>query len=261
MKEENPEIISINLEKAYGKIQHPPLTRSSRSLRRDLLPTPSPCQVHGISTPSAVHKHSTPRREAAGSSLLSTCTHGGHALFAIDLCPVCTVILQLRTCGHTTNYPKIQWPQTVTPIYHLTASKARNLDRTQRGQRSQPEAGVGTSYGPSTPTWPWAALAGSGSEGSCGRSTLPTLVFSVWQEHGGSQPPRGLGGTSGVRVQANPWMGRQPLLPSNRDPIPMEATVKGAVSSVHGFPPAWGWVSPSQEEEHGQLPHRSHSLG
>ena len=94
--------------------------RSSRSLRRGLLPTPSPRRVHSICTPSAVHKHSTPRREAAGSSLLSTCTHGGHTLSAADLRPARTVILWLHTCGHTTNFPKTQWPQTVTPIYHLT---------------------------------------------------------------------------------------------------------------------------------------------
>lgn len=64
-----------------------------------------------------------------------------------------------------------------------------------------------------------------------------------------------------MRVQANPWMGRQHLLPSNRDPIPVEATVRGTVSSSHGFPPVWRWVSPSQKEEHGQLPHRSHPVG
>lgn len=107
--------------------------RSSRSLRRDLLPTLSPCQVHSISTPSAVHKHSTPRREAAGSSLLSTCTHGGHTLSAADLCPECTVILWLHTCGHTTNYPKTQWPQTVAPIYHLTQPQRPGIWIGRRG--------------------------------------------------------------------------------------------------------------------------------
>lgn len=133
MKKENPVIISINSEKAYSKIQHPLLMRSSRSLRRDLLPTLSPCQVHSISTPSAVYKHRTPRREAAGSSLLSTCTHRGHTLFATELCPMCTVILCLCTCFHTTNYLETQWPQTVTPTYHLTQPERPGIWTGRRG--------------------------------------------------------------------------------------------------------------------------------
>lgn len=46
-----------------------------------------------------------------------------------------------------------------------------------------------------------------------------------------------------MRVQGNPWMGRQPLLPSKRDPIPKEATVRlsaaymGSLQSGGGFPP------------------------
>lgn len=195
MKEETPEIISINLEKAYGKIQHPPLMRSSRSLRRDLLPTPSPSQVHGISTPSAVHKHSTPRREAAGSSLLSACTHRGHALFATDLCPVCTVILWLRTCGHTTNYPKIQWPQTVTPIYHLTQPQRPGIwigHREVKGlsQRLVLAQAVGRAP-PRGPGQPWldpemrVPVGGAPSPLQyflCGESTGVPSLQGAWEE-------------------------------------------------------------------------------
>lgn len=207
--------------------------------------------AHAESTPSPQHLHAISSAQAQHSK-----EGGSRQLPALHLHPRRPHSLCRRpaSCAHCDPVVAYLWPHNKLPQdpvasnsdTHLsphTTSKAQNLDRMQRGQRSQPEAGVGTSCGPSTPTWPWAALAGSGSEGSCERSTLTTPVFSVWREHGGSQPPRGLGGTSGVRVQASPWMGRKPLLPSNRDPIPKEATVRlsaaytGSLQSGGEFPP------------------------